>query len=165
MMLGDDVARDLIPAKNRGMRRIYVTTLAKNIDRNSEIINTEPELFENAICNLTQLEPYLQYINCRGRLKVGYIFTKYLKRWQVGQAGQCIDSDKIRFKSLEIYANLEVQGPFHCIVHKAHEIYHDDNPRKHEAIEKFKAYERDHPEIKVIDHTGVIDITMDRMGF
>ena len=53
MMLGDDVARDLIPAKNRGMRRIYVTTLAKNIDRNSEIINTEPELFENAICNLT----------------------------------------------------------------------------------------------------------------
>ena len=98
-------------------------------------------------------------------MKVGYIFTKYLKRWQVGQAGQCIDSDKIRFKALEIYANLDVQGPFHCIVHKAHEIYHDDNPRKHEAIEKFKAYERDHPEIKVIDSTSLIDITMDRMGF
>jgi hypothetical protein len=140
-------------------------------NRNAALIDSRPrdELYDAMIVALSQLEPMLETSGAPNRMCVGYALGAYQKKWQIAEVSMLMDNERQRYIGIDPYADIERQIPSDVtlsgFVHKIHEVEFDTNPLRHEAWERLRTFEKNHPEIAFVDPVSISDISMSRKAF
>jgi inositol-1,3,4-trisphosphate 5/6-kinase/inositol-tetrakisphosphate 1-kinase len=141
----------------------YSPTLLDDATKNA--VNTKSVTIDHQLYGLLQLPDVVRNCEAVGQKVVGVLLSKAHKKADQIAMGCFRDTSTIRYRGIEIFADIEAQGPFDVIVHKITELSNTADPANKDAVDRFVHYCEAHPEVQILDGLQVIEYCLCRHKF